>query len=100
MLDRKSASHCEFKESVGCVERRLAGCCNVAVLHLTTSKDLYISALEIDVHQHGDQVLSQSVDMIQVRNMTLETALSCVFHGQQRGNGCGFQGTQARVGAG
>jgi hypothetical protein len=68
----KSAAHRQLEHPIGCVECRLNRAINFASGYLTTAKDLNILPLELDVHEHRDQILSQRFDVIQIRKSASE----------------------------
>src|SRR6185436_1375642 len=58
---------------------------------LAATKDLYLFGFKYHIDQHGDQILAQRADMIEVGKRSREAALSGFDHGSERGGGSRLQ---------
>ena len=84
-------SQCKFKHSIGSVERRLYRAINRASGDRAAPEHLNISVLESGVHEDRDQVLAESVDVIQVRKRAGEPVRRGFLYRFQSGFGGRFQ---------
>ena len=92
--------HRKLEHPVGCVERGLHRAINFASGDLATPEDLYVSALGLDVHEDGDQILAESIYVIEVRERASKLVRGCLLYRLQSGYSSRFQGTSAVRGRG
>ena len=90
-----SSSHCEFKESVCSIERRLDRGVYFVVDDLATAKYLHLSIFKGHVHQDADQIFAQRVNVVEVRKHASEASLDGFLHRLESGSGGRFQATRA-----
>jgi hypothetical protein len=84
-------THCKFKDSIDRVQRCFYGAVGFVPCELTTSKHLNCPAAEVYIDEHCDEILSESVDVIQIRERASEAIRGGPLYRLQSGCRSRFQ---------